>query len=219
MKIEIKNKSGRVIFEYEKENNTIEDTLLEAVKKGVDLRCADLSNANLRGIDLYIASIIGGNGVNLYGSANLCGANLSGADLRGACLSNVNLSSSDLRGADLSYATLFGTNLNYADLSDAKLYYDALVHSTMVGANLCGTNLCGTNLYVGKIEDWVSFDNIGSSSRTLFFKTDKGVFVQCGGFFGDLEKFVAEVKEKHNGNQYEKEYLSLVEFIKVRFKL
>ena len=127
-KIEIKHRFlGSVLFEFEKENNTIKDTLIEALKYD---------------------------------------ANLRGADLRGA----------DLRGAD---------------------------------GNV-----------VGKIEDWMSHDNIGSrKSRTLFFKTDKGVFVQCGCFFGDLEKFVEKVKETHQGNKHERDYLALVEFIKVRFEL
>ena len=121
-KIEIKSIFGDLIFEYEKENNTIKDTLLEAIK----------------------------NGANLYGA--------------------------DLYGAD---------------------------------GNV-----------VGKIEDWMNHDNIGSrKSRTLFLKTDKGVFVQCGCFFGNLEEFVEKVKETHHGNNHERDYLALVEFIKVRFKL
>jgi hypothetical protein len=96
----------------------------------------------------------------------------------------------------------------------------------LYGANLRGVNLSGANLYdangniVGIIEDWMNHDNIGSrKSRTLFFKTDKGVFVQCGCFFGNLDEFVAKVKETHQGNKYEKDYLALVEFIKIRFEL
>jgi hypothetical protein len=103
-----------------------------------------------------------------------------------------------------------------ADLRGADLY----------GANLCNADLRGADLrgadgnIVGIIEDWMSHDNIGSrKSRTLFFKTDKGVFVQCGCFFGDLEKFVEKVKETHQGNKHERDYLALVEFIKVRFEL
>ena len=73
IKIEIKNRwTGEILFEYEKENNTIKDTLVEAVSRGADLSGAYLRGAYLRG-------------------AYLRGADLSGADLRGA----------DLRGADL----------------------------------------------------------------------------------------------------------------------
>ena len=77
-KIQIKHRgSGTILFEYEKEGNTIKDTLVEAVKQRADLRNANLCYANLSGADL--------SGANLSG-ADLCYANLSGADLRGAYL-------------------------------------------------------------------------------------------------------------------------------------
>ena len=61
IKIEIKNRWTRsVLFEYEKEDNTVKDTVVEAVEKGADLRDAYLRDAYLRG------------------------AYLGGADLRGA---------------------------------------------------------------------------------------------------------------------------------------
>ena len=50
IKIEIKNRwTGEVLFEYEKEDNTIKDTLVEAVNNGAYLGCAYLGGANLRG--------------------------------------------------------------------------------------------------------------------------------------------------------------------------
>ena len=74
--LQIKNRfTGSLIFEYESENNTIKETLLEAVKAKADLYGADLRDANLRDADLY--------GSNLR-CANLYGADLRGADLRGA---------------------------------------------------------------------------------------------------------------------------------------
>jgi hypothetical protein len=191
-KIEIKSVFGDLIFEFEKENNTIKDTLLEAIKHGANLR-----NANLCGADLYDANL---RNANLYG-ADLYDANLYDANLCGANLRNANLCGANLRNADL-----YGANLRNADLYGADLY----------GANLCGAN----GNIVGIIEDWMNHDNIGSrKSRTLFFKTDKGVFVQCGCFFGNLDEFVDKVKETHQGNKHERDYLALVEFIKVRFEL
>ena len=44
VKIEIKSIFGNVLFEFSKENNTIKDTIIEAVK-----RDAYLHGANLRG--------------------------------------------------------------------------------------------------------------------------------------------------------------------------
>ena len=72
VKIQIKSVFGKVLFEYEKEDNTIKDTLVEAVKRGADLGGAYLRRAYL-------------------GDADLRGADLGGADLRDA----------DLRDADL----------------------------------------------------------------------------------------------------------------------
>ncbi len=57
-----------IIFENEK--NTLEETLLDALKEGADLSGADLSGADLRGADLR--------------GAYLSDAYLSGADLSGA---------------------------------------------------------------------------------------------------------------------------------------
>ena len=76
IKIQIKNRwTGSILFEYEKENNTIKDTLTEAVKTNASLCGADLRGAYLRGADLRGAYL---------GDANLGNANLGGADLRGA---------------------------------------------------------------------------------------------------------------------------------------
>ena len=53
VKIQIKNRlTGSILFEYEKEDNTIKDTLIEAVKNNADLSNADLGNADLRNADL-----------------------------------------------------------------------------------------------------------------------------------------------------------------------
>ncbi len=85
MKVKIEIKSwinGSVLFEFEKENNTLPDTIREANLREANLRGADLYGADLRGADLY--------------GADLREANLYGADLRGADLREANL-----RGADL----------------------------------------------------------------------------------------------------------------------
>ena len=62
IKIEIKNRwTGNILFEYSKENNTVLETLLEAIKGDADLRGADLRGADLRG------AIIDYNDNNNYG--------------------------------------------------------------------------------------------------------------------------------------------------------
>ena len=131
IKIQIKNRwTGSVLFEYVKEDNTIKDTLIEAVKGGADLEGADLE-----------------------------GAYLGGADLRGA----------DLRGW-------------------------------------------------GELQDILIIGPLGSrKAYTTCYKTDKGVYVQCGCFRGTLDEFVAKVKQKHQGNPHERDYLAMVEFVKVKY--
>ena len=122
-KIEIKSIWGGILFEYEKENNSIKDTLIEAVK--------------------------------------------SGAYLRGA----------DLRDADLG------------DWGKLQSYSDILIAGV-----------------IGSRNDY-----------TTIFHTDKGIFVQCGCFIGTLEEFEAKVKETHQGNNHEKDYLALIQFAKIKF--
>ena len=133
IKIQIKSIWGAILFEYEKENNTMKDTLMEAVRKCADLSGADLSGAYLRG-------------ANLSG-AYLSGANLRGADLRGADLSGAYLRGADLRGADLRGANLSGAYLSGAYLSGAYLS----------GADLRGANLSGAYLSGAKELPFVPF--------------------------------------------------------------
>ena len=221
-KIEIKSIFGDLIFEFEKENNTIKDTLLEAIKCGADLRGAYLRDAYLRGADLRGADL---RGADLRG-ANLCGAYLRDADLRDAYLRGAYLRDADLRGADLRGADLRDADLRGAYLRDAYLRGAHLRDAYLRDADLRGAHLRdaylrdANNDIAGKIEDWMSHDNIGSrNSRTLFFKTDKGVFVRCGCFWGDLEKFIKKVKETHGDSKHARDYLALVEFIKIKFDL
>ena len=83
IKIEIKNRfTGKVLFEYEKVDNTVKETLVEAVKRDANLYGADLCCAYLRGADLRDAYL---RDADLRG-VNLCDANLYGADLRCANL-------------------------------------------------------------------------------------------------------------------------------------
>ena len=130
-KIEIKSVLGSVLFELEKENNSLNDTIIEAVKRG-----ADLSGAYLRGAYLSGAYL---SGAYLSG-ADLSGAYLSGADLSGAYLSGAYLRCADLSGAYLSGAYLRCADLRGADLSGAYLR----------GADLSGAYLRCTDIGCAK---------------------------------------------------------------------
>ena len=128
IKIEIRNRwTGSVVFEYTKEGNTITETVLDAIRRGANLRDADLRDANLCGANLCDADLRDAN----LRDANLCGANLCDANLRSANLSGANLRDADLRCANLCGANLYGADLRGADLRGANLY----------GADLRGANL------------------------------------------------------------------------------
>jgi len=107
VKIQIKSIFGKLLFELEKEDNTIKETVLKAIESRANLSGTDLSGTDLSGADLFRA--------NLF-RANLSGANLSGANLSDADLSRADLSRADLFGANLSDADLSGANLSNADL-------------------------------------------------------------------------------------------------------
>ena len=121
-KIEIKTIIGKVLFSFEKENNTIKDVVTKAVNEGADLNGADLNGADLNGAYLNGADLSGAylRGAYLRG-AYLRGADLRGAYLRGADVNGANLSGADLSGAYLSGADLSGAYLSGADLSGAYL--------------------------------------------------------------------------------------------------
>ena len=64
VKIQIRSIFGKVLFELEKENNTIRETLEEAVKNNTDLYNANLINVNLEGANLINANLEGANLIN-----------------------------------------------------------------------------------------------------------------------------------------------------------
>ena len=80
IKIDIKSIFGDVLFSFEKDDNTIKDTLVEAYLILPNLRGAYLRYADLRGADLKEANLR---------EANLRGADLKDANLRGADLKDI----------------------------------------------------------------------------------------------------------------------------------
>lgn len=130
-------------------------------------------------------------------------ADLSSANLRSANLSFANLSFTDLSSADLSFANLRSADLSFANLSSA---------------NLSGAKLKPIDNKEVIIKDFMSVCGLGSENRqTLIFDTNIGIVLQCGCFYGTEETFKKQVKETHNSNNYEKEYLEMLKLAKIRF--
>ena len=178
VKIEIKSIFGTVLFEYSKENNTIKDTIEEAIKRGADLGGADLGGANLDG-------------------ANLRDANLGGAYLGGANLRDANLDGANLGGAYLGGAYLGGANLG--------------------GAYLGGAYLGGAGK-ITSVDDILLIGPIGSrAGNTHIYRTDKGVYVKCGCFFGTVDEFASKVTDTHGDNKYASQYRKVIDFVNKYF--
>ena len=69
--IQIKTTFGKLLFEFEKEDNSIKATLLEAIKSSANLYGADLSSANLRSANLYGADLRSADLRKLYGQFSI----------------------------------------------------------------------------------------------------------------------------------------------------
>jgi len=123
--MDIKNTDDRIIFSAKAD--TIRELVEVAVKKGANLRYADLRSANLYSADLRYA-------------------NLQYADLRSADLRYANLQYADLRYADLCSADLCYANLQDANLYSADLRYADLRSANLRSADLRSADLCSANL-------------------------------------------------------------------------
>jgi hypothetical protein len=191
VKIQIKSIFGKILFELEKENNSIKETIQEANLKGADLEGAYLEGANLKGVNLKGASLEG---------AELRGAYLEGANLKGANLKGVNLKGVNLKGASLEGASLEGVNLKGAYLKGASLE-----GADLEGAELRGAYLEGAGLY--------QIVGIGSKGRCTTYDSINHKVI-CGCFYGSLEEFEEEVKKTHEINKYAKQYLAWTEMLR-----
>ena len=165
IKIDIKSVFGNVLFSFEKENNTIKDTLVEANLKDADLGNASLEGADLEGADLEGAYLRGAylRGAYLKG-ASLEYANLEYANLGNANLEYANLKGANLRGANLKGANLRGASLEYADLegADYSEYTSFLTYQCPIEGSFIGWKKCGR--YIVKLKICEDADRSSSTS-------------------------------------------------------
>ena len=100
---------------------------------------------------------------------------------------------------------------------NARVYGDAEVYGN---AEVCGNAwVCG-NAEVCGDADYVCAKGLGSRYRnTTFFKCKNGdIYVTCGCFEGNLDEFTKKVKTTHGDSKYAKEYLAMVEVVKIHFE-
>lgn len=118
--IQLKTYTGKVIFEYSKENNTIKDTLEEAARQIVNLRNIQLVNADLNGIELK--------------NVDLSGAVFYNVSLMKSNLQYVYLDDSILNDVTFDYSILNSLTLIESSIRDAyfdrTLLYNSILHKT-----------------------------------------------------------------------------------------
>ena len=102
----------------------------------------DLSNADLRSVDLRLKELINTD----LNEVDLSKANLSNAHLDDANLINADLSDASLINADLSDASLINADLSHANLTYATLNRTNLCSAILSGADLNGASLIKADL-------------------------------------------------------------------------
>ena len=94
---------------------------------------------------------------------------------------------------------------------NAKVYGNAWVYGN---AEVCG------NARVYGDADYITIKGLGSKYRnTTIFRTKENIAVKCGCFYGTLAEFVDKVKETHGNSKFAKEYLALIDLVKIHFEL
>lgn len=115
-------------------------------------------------------------------------------------------------------------------IENAQIFGETVIHSltwacenTKIFGNVkieVNSVFCD-NAFIRSLDDFCIFNNFGSENKSIiFFKTENdGIFVKRGCFKGTLEDFVKQVKETHEDNKFAKEYLAMVELVKIKFNL
>ena len=185
LKIEIKNRfTGKIIFEFETENNTMAKT----IAKYVEISRANLSRANLS-------------------DANLSDANLSRADLSRADLSRADLSDADLSDANLSDADL--DNIKYDFFGRMLMLRQEIpaLREKVIAGEINGSSYTGTcACFVGTIanikhENYEQLNlkpNSNSATERWFMGIKEGMKPEthniCAITLGWIDEFLALIK-------------------------
>jgi uncharacterized protein YjbI with pentapeptide repeats len=211
IRIDIKSIFGDVLFSFEKENNTIKDTLAEAYLEYANLEYANLRGANLKDANLRVANLRDANleyadlgNANLeYANlrdAYLKGAYLEGANLRNAYLRDANLRNAYLKDADLEGADLEGAYLRNANLKGAYLegadyseYTSFLAYQCPIEGSFIGWKKCGR--YIVKLK--ICEDADRSSSTSLKCRCSKAEVLEIQNMDGSTAD-ITEICSNYN---------------------
>ena len=116
--------------------------------------------------------------------------------------------------------------IKYADIGDLGGYIekeDNLSGNAWVfgDARVSGNAQVYGYARVSNDNEHCGFDCFGSANRhTHSYKTKSGkIEITCGCFRGSIEEFEEQIKETHRGNEFERQYMAIVEVIKIKFGL
>lgn len=101
---------------------------------------------------------------------------------------------------------------------DAQVFGNAQVYGY---ARVSGDARVSGYARVSNDNEHCGFDCFGSANRhTHSYKTKSGkIEITCGCFRGSIEEFEEQIKETHRGNEFERQYMAIVEVIKIKFGL
>ena len=99
---------------------------------------------------------------------------------------------------------------------------DTVEEAVRRGANLRGANLGGAYLRgaykITSADDILLIGLIGSrADYTHIYRTDQGIYVKCGCFFGTVDEFASKVKDTHGDNKYANQYFKVIDFVNKYF--
>ena len=100
----------------------------------------------------------------------------------------------------------------------ALVFDDSLVCGVV---SLRGYDMLGSSAVVSNNDQHCGFDYFGSENRHThaYLTKSGGVDVICGCFRGSLDEFAQQVHERHAGTVYERQYLAMIDMIKLKFGL
>lgn len=187
---QIKNREGKVICECHTE--TWEVSITSAIRDKVSFARADLRGLTLDDIELSHGD---------FKEADFTGATLERVWAKGADFKGANFTDVKAKEANFSYSCLSSTNFTNADLTNADLSFTNLRFSNLENAKLIGVQTRGARLAnaiissdSGKIikshNSFIQISPVGLyQEHLLAFKTDKGLFLRLGTFYGSVQKF------------------------------
>ena len=143
------------------------------------------------------------------------GASLVGANLARASLARANLDRANLDGANLVGANLVGANLVGANLARANLARASLDGANLARASLDGANLDNDEKLIGENPIWMAGPMGSRNAYLAVHRTDQGLRVRAGCFFGAAGGFLEAVARTHEDNRHAVNYRAAIDAARV----